>query len=121
MLLVAASYLVQTAVQFTLFRPWQQDTSAMAQALARLPDTVHITGDVRNYPSARQAGLHEASSLVSRLQLLSDRNAVLCTADHPTCAQLPDPLRAPKPQRNPQWFVTSHNGITVLVFPPQAP
>lgn len=119
-LLVAASYLVQTAVQFTLFRPWQQDTRAMVQAIATRPGPLHITGDVLNYPSAKQAGLHDASSLVSRIKLLSARDAQLCTIDNPTCAQLPNPLRAPKPQRNPQWFVTSHNGITVLVFPPKA-
>lgn len=120
-LLVAVSYLVQSAVQYTLFRPWQQDTRAMAQALSPLPGKVHITGDVRNYPSARQAGLHEASSLIRRIQLLGARDAVLCTPDHLICAQLPDALRNPKPQRNPQWFVEHHNGVTVLVFPPQAP
>ncbi len=123
-LLVAASYLVQTAVQFTQFRPWQSETRIIARHIQDLPGLVLISGDVRNFPSARKAGVHEASSLASRLNLLTQRDVILCE-DHPfrqpppsVCDTLPAHLRKPKPEAEPNWRIEPFAGGHVILFPP---
>lgn len=123
-LLVAASYLAQTAVQFTQFRPWQAETREMARSLNALPGQILITGDVRSHPSARRAGLHEASSLASRLQMLTGREVILCE-DHPlqqrraaVCDTLPARLYSPQPDPSPNWRIEQHEGRQVILFPP---
>ncbi|UWQ31110.1 hypothetical protein K3555_10770 [Leisingera sp. M527] len=117
-LLVAASYLVQTAVQFTRFRDWQVETRAMAAAIAVSPKPVFVTGDILNYPSAAKAGLHMSSSLANRLELLTGRAVILCQAAPQTCADLPESLRRPAAERTPKARLEDIPDAMVLVFPP---
>lgn len=118
-LLVALSYLVQTAVQFTRFRDWQHETRAMAAAIAAQPGPVYATGSILDHPAARKAGLHRASSLASRLELLTGRQVSLCGTAPETCAHLPPDLRSPAPEPQPQARLERFNGASVLVFPPR--
>ncbi|WP_435659763.1 hypothetical protein [Leisingera caerulea] len=120
-LLVALSYLVQTAVQFTRFRDWQHDTRQMASAIVAQPGPgpVYATGSILDHPSARKAGLHRASSLASRLELLTGRRVILCETAAEACAHLPPELRSPAAEPQPQARLEGLQDSSVLVFPPQ--
>jgi hypothetical protein len=112
-LLIAASYLLQTFQQYRTYREWQADTRALARIVAANDGTVIFEGDVLNLPSARAAGVQNALALQFRMQQLTGKAVMLCQ-DAVECAAL-RAADARTPSATVQ-FVSDASG-TRLVFP----
>lgn len=77
-LLILGSYLLQTFQQYATYRPWQQETRALAARIATIDGPVTITGDVTALPSAQAAFVQNGLGLVFRMEQLAGRTVALC-------------------------------------------
>lgn len=85
-LLIVLSYLVQTFSQYTLYRPWQAETRAMAQAVETADMPVLVYGDVMTLSSAKAVQLLSDKALVFRMEQLTGRTVILCDTTPARCA-----------------------------------
>lgn len=114
-LLITASFLLQTTIQYTIFRDWQAETRAVADELRGLPGPVYVVGDLKNHPSADKAGIQQHIAIDGRLRQLTGRGAIVCEDEPEACAGLP----AFGPSDNPYLRVERIDGASVVVVPPR--
>ncbi|WP_370400220.1 hypothetical protein [Sulfitobacter sp. JB4-11] len=82
-LLMIGGYIVFTFQQYASYRPWQQETRALAAVVAKGDIPVTIIGDVLQLPSAQKALINNPLGLEFRMDQLTGQRITLC--DTPTC------------------------------------
>ncbi|WP_051539752.1 hypothetical protein [Sulfitobacter sp. 20_GPM-1509m] len=85
-LLIVLSYMVQTFSQYTIYRPWQAETRAMAQVVETTDMPVLVYGDVMSLSGAKAVQLLSDKALVFRIEQITGRGIVLCDTDPNRCA-----------------------------------
>ena len=85
-LLVVLSYLLQTFSQYSIYRPWQAETRAMADVIRNHDGPVLVYGDVLTLDSARGAHVQYDTALNSRMEQLTGRGVTLCARKPDLCA-----------------------------------
>ncbi|MBV2360003.1 hypothetical protein KUH32_09465 [Thalassococcus sp. CAU 1522] len=83
-ILVAASYMLQTATQFASYRAWQGETRALSTLLEGVRGPVLVDGDPMKLASARRAFVQTRDALGYRMQQVRGRGVARCAA--PDCA-----------------------------------
>ncbi len=118
-LLVTASYLLQTTLQFTNSRNWQAETRVIALQLAAVPGVVYAVGDIVNHPSALKAGVQQPIALSERIRQLIDRGVIICETSPDACSPLPAEWLTPVASATPKMRLEQWNGASVIVIPPR--
>lgn len=77
-LLILCSYILQTFQQYAGYRPWQQETRALATVVAQDNTDVTIVGDVLDLPSAKDASINNALGLEFRIDQLTGKRISIC-------------------------------------------
>lgn len=87
-MLVVLSYLLQTFNQYTIYRPWQTETRAMADVVRSHDGPVLVYGDVLTLDSAKGAHVQSDLALDFRMQQLTGTGVTLCARTPDICAEL---------------------------------
>ena len=87
-LLIVLSYLLQTFNQYTIYRPWQAETLAMAQVVGASDGPVLVYGDVMTLSSAKAAYVQSDMALTFRMQQTTGRKVILCHSAPDECAEV---------------------------------
>lgn len=93
-LLIVASYMLQTFQQYTSYRAWQAETRALANIVGRESNTVRIIGDVLSLPSAQQAAVQNELALTFRVRQIAGKTVDFCKTQT-TCAVKAEDENAP--------------------------
>lgn len=117
-LLVTASYLLQTTIHFMSFRDWQAETRAIAQDIATAPDPIYVIGDVLNHPSAIKVSAQKPMALSFRLRQLTGRTVIICENDPGACPTFPAEWLSPETPHAALMRVEQLDGASVIVVPP---
>jgi len=88
LILVAASYLLQSGMIYSGLRSWQADTRAIAEALDDQGGTIFVRGDYHAIASHQKAGIQHLRGLYARLHYLTGRPIQLCNAPDKACPDL---------------------------------
>jgi len=86
-LLILGSYLLQTFIQYSVYRPWQEETRRLAKQVAVAQEPVYLRGQALQLPSAKAAFIQTETALVSRIRQQTGRTTILCHTDPIECAQ----------------------------------
>lgn len=117
-LLVTASYLLQTAILFSSYRDWQAQTRAIARDLTTAHDPIYVIGNVINYPAAVKASAQKPMALAFRLRQLTGRNVIICETHPDACPSFPAQWLTPAVSDTRQMRLEQLDGVTVIVIPP---
>lgn len=86
-LLIVLSYMVHTFSLYTVYRPWQVETRAMAQAIKAAEGPVLVYGDVTSLSTAKAVGLLSERALAFRMEQLTGQRIMLCQTAPDQCAK----------------------------------
>ncbi|MEM7319364.1 MAG: hypothetical protein AAF408_10140, partial [Pseudomonadota bacterium] len=89
LMIVAASYMIQTVKQYSTYVAWQSETRAMADILGPGTDPVYVTGNFKSLASAQEAHVQEARGLRLRLHYLTGRWITDCAETPQHCPDIP--------------------------------
>jgi hypothetical protein len=90
-LLVVGSYLLQTFIDFSAYRPWQAETRQLAQQVAKaVPGPVILRGDVMQSPTAQAAYVQTDVALVQRMRQLAGKSVTICGDGRTVCPEDPE-------------------------------
>jgi len=84
-LLILGSYLLQTFLQYAVYRDWQRDTRALASVVRTIDVPMAIADDIRVLPSAQAAFIQDTRGLSFRLQQLTGKIIPVCIGDQVAC------------------------------------
>ena len=110
-LLTVICYLLVTFHQYTIFRPWQAETRAMAKWMQSSEEPVLVYGDVMTLSSGEAANIHADLALTFRLRQLTGREVILCKTAAEECLEMTkadsglSPLRAEVVTEKGQTFL----------------
>ena len=100
LILIIASYLLQTARQYLNFRDWQVRTASLAEQAGTGAGAIYVTGSYRALAGAARAGIQQPRGLRLRLTYLTGRRVYVCDETPAACAELPEAwLSDAAPQR----------------------
>ena len=89
-LLIVLSYMVHTFSLYTIYRPWQAETRAMARAINAAEGPVLVYGDVTSLSTAKAVGLLSERALAFRMEQMTGQRIVLCQTAPDQCAKAED-------------------------------
>lgn len=108
-LLIVVSYLLQTFLQYTVYRNWQAETRALAEAVRTMDAPMAIADDIRVLPSAQAAFVQDSRGLSFRLKQLTGKTIPVCIGEDVPCCGTKD--ACPTLLR-----VQTQNGLPRIVF-----
>ncbi len=85
LMIIVASYLLQTVRQYADGMAWQSETRRMAQELEGTDGPIYFTGDYALITGAKAAGIQNARGLRIRLVYLTGREVIDCNASAQIC------------------------------------
>lgn len=89
-LLIVLSYMAHTFSLYTIYRPWQAETRAMARAINAAEGPVLVYGDVTSLSTAKAVGLLSERALAFRMEQMTGQRIVLCQTAPDQCANAED-------------------------------
>ncbi len=119
---IVASYLLQSARQYTDGWDWQAQTRALAQAAGPSGGAIILRGDYRTLAGATRAGIQNARGLRLRLVYLTGREVVLCAETPQPCTGHPaTPPASARPVQAGEALIAQHDGGSLVWLPSTVP
>ena len=112
-LLTVICYLLLTFHQYTIFRPWQAETRAMAKWMETADAPVLVYGDVMTLSSGEAANIHADLALTFRIRQLTGREIILCETAADKCLEMEKADKGLSPLRA---NVVTQEGQTLLRY-----
>ncbi len=113
--LIVASYLLQTGRQYFEYRTWQVETRALAVQVAAGTGPIYVAGSFESLAGAQAAGIQEPRGLRLRLTYLTGRVAYMCEETPAACAGLAPELLTDSNRQTPE--VRTLPDRTVVLLP----
>lgn len=85
LMIIVASYLLQTARHYAKGMEWQSETRRMATAIEGTNGPIYVVGDYMSIAGAKMAGIQNMRGLRLRLVYLTGREVVDCNASMEIC------------------------------------
>jgi len=100
--LIVASYLLQTGRQYFEYSTWQSETRALAAQVAVGTGPIYVTGSFESLAGAEKADIQEPRGLRLRLAYLTGRVAYMCEETPAACSDLAPELLAENDRQMPE-------------------
>lgn len=112
LVLIIASYLLQTAMQYKNYREWQAQTKDMAAQTKGGTGPIYVTGSYQSLSGAAKAGIQQPRGLRLRLTYLTGRTVFLCDETPQACAKIDaDPFKSDQ-----QFEIRNQPEQTIIVL-----
>lgn len=111
LVLIIASYLLLTSLQYRIFREWQAQTKDMATQTAG-DGPIYVIGSYETLSGAKKANIQDSDGLGSRLTYLTGRTVFICQKKPHDCK----PLGTPSIQFNQQFEVQNLPEHTIILL-----
>ena len=115
LVLITASYMLQTAIQYLNFRDWQVQTRNLAAQTSYQSGPIYVIGSYLDLPAADKAGIQEARGLRLRLTYLTGRKVYVCEETPEACKTLPEEFFSGGTQHKPK--VQDVQDRTIILLP----
>lgn len=114
--LIVASYLLQTGRQYYEYRTWQAETRALAAQAGNGIGPIYVIGSFRTLAGAGAAGIQQPRGLRLRLTYLTGRVAFACEETPEACAGLVPELLADTGRPGPEIRNLADRTLVLLPF-----